>query len=118
MEPGTGPCIVGVAGGKGQRRASALQSGGTLVQKDVGRREGIRGDDQFETPVVAPPGVRVIGGVHYYSSAWLNSPRPVLASTALTIHAMGRESTIGRRRLAGGGRSRDCAAGSAAPERI
>jgi hypothetical protein len=88
------------------------------VQKDLGRRQSIRGDDQSKTEVAAPPGVRVIDGVHYYSSAWLNSPRPVLASTAVPIHAVGRGSTIGQRRFTGGGRSRDRATGSTAPERI
>jgi hypothetical protein len=70
----------------GQRRAGALQVLGALVQGDLCKRQVDRGGDRSEEeqaalPPVAPspPGVRIVDGVQYYSSAWLDSTRPVLA---------------------------------------
>jgi hypothetical protein len=76
-----------VAGGVGSCQAGAWSSWGTLVQRDQAESQSGRGRDQHEerevyllTVVPGRPGVRLVNGVLYYSSAWLDSTRPVLAS--------------------------------------
>jgi hypothetical protein len=71
----------------GAATAGTLQFLGALVQREFGKGQVDRGDGHPEekraaptSPASSPAGVRLVGGVYYYSSAWLDSTQPVLAS--------------------------------------